>query len=292
MRLTPEEIEARRFRLAPNGYECEAVDRFLAEITEALRDQPKAGLETDEFVAGPGSPSYCDAARAALARSGPRPTAAASVRSRAELEAADIRRKPSSTWSRRSWRWPTPRPRPRSVLARPTAEAEAGTKARPGRGRRSGRGPRDPGRGRRRAPPHRAGDARPAARHPRRSPRRHRAAHRDVRAPVLDLTDGGMELGRGGRRGRPGPGAPRADEPRVAPRTPASPTSDVDVDPVDVRRIGPPSGEPSSPRPPGRTQAFATEQPSGPRKSRRRPQRPLTGTARATRHDAPSVTDG
>ena len=35
MPLTPEEIEARRFRLAQNGYDCEAVDRFLAEIADA-----------------------------------------------------------------------------------------------------------------------------------------------------------------------------------------------------------------------------------------------------------------
>ena len=45
VRLTPEEIEARRFRLAPNGYDCEAVDRFLAEVTEALRDQPVTSFE-------------------------------------------------------------------------------------------------------------------------------------------------------------------------------------------------------------------------------------------------------
>jgi DivIVA domain-containing protein len=49
VRLTPEEIEARRFRLAPNGYECEAVDRFLAEITEALREQPAPTAGSDEF---------------------------------------------------------------------------------------------------------------------------------------------------------------------------------------------------------------------------------------------------
>ncbi|HVN49873.1 MAG TPA: DivIVA domain-containing protein [Acidimicrobiales bacterium] len=50
MRPTPEEIEARRFRLAQNGYDCEAVDRFLAEIAEGLRAEPAAdALSPDEF---------------------------------------------------------------------------------------------------------------------------------------------------------------------------------------------------------------------------------------------------
>ena len=42
LRPTPEEIEARRFRLAQNGYDCEAVDRFLAEIADGLRSDPGA----------------------------------------------------------------------------------------------------------------------------------------------------------------------------------------------------------------------------------------------------------
>ena len=50
MRPTPEEIEARRFRLAQNGYDCEAVDRFLAEVAEGLRSQPAPEAGTpDEF---------------------------------------------------------------------------------------------------------------------------------------------------------------------------------------------------------------------------------------------------
>jgi len=50
VRPTPEEIEARRFRLAQNGYDCEAVDRFLAEIAEGLRSDPAPDpLDPDEF---------------------------------------------------------------------------------------------------------------------------------------------------------------------------------------------------------------------------------------------------
>ena len=94
MRLTPEEIEARRFRLAPNGYECEAVDRFLAEITEALRNQPAGRTENDEFSrVGQEIAGLLRAARdSAGAVRAEADGLAASVRSRAELEAADIRK--------------------------------------------------------------------------------------------------------------------------------------------------------------------------------------------------------
>ena len=94
MRLTPEEIEARRFRLAPNGYECEAVDRFLAEITDALRNQPAAEADNDEFTrVGQEIAGLLRAARtSAGAVRAEADGLAASVRSRAELEAADIRK--------------------------------------------------------------------------------------------------------------------------------------------------------------------------------------------------------
>ncbi len=94
MRLTPEHIEARRFRLAPNGYECEAVDRFLAEITEALQNQPADGVENDEFTrVGQEIAGLLRAARtSAGAVRAEADGLAASVRSRADLEAADIRK--------------------------------------------------------------------------------------------------------------------------------------------------------------------------------------------------------
>ena len=94
MRLTPEEIEARRFRLAPNGYECEAVDRFLAEITDALRNEPADGPDSDEFTrVGQEIAGLLRAARASAgAVRAEADGLAASVRSRAELEAGDIRR--------------------------------------------------------------------------------------------------------------------------------------------------------------------------------------------------------
>ena len=101
MRLTPEDIEARRFRLAPNGYECEAVDRFLAEVIETLRQQPAEPVEpvvttpeTDEFSrAGQEIATILRAARdSAGAMRAEAEGLAASMRSRAELEAADLLR--------------------------------------------------------------------------------------------------------------------------------------------------------------------------------------------------------
>jgi DivIVA domain-containing protein len=91
--LTPEEIEAHRFRLAPNGYECEAVDRFLVEVIEALRDQPVGASEADEFSrAGQEIASVLRAARdSAGAMRAEADGLAASMRSRAELETADLR---------------------------------------------------------------------------------------------------------------------------------------------------------------------------------------------------------
>jgi DivIVA domain-containing protein len=93
VRLTPEEIEARRFRLAPNGYECEAVDRFLVEVIEALRDQPVGAPEADEFSrAGQEIAAVLRAARdSAGAMRAEAEGLAASMRSRAELEVADLR---------------------------------------------------------------------------------------------------------------------------------------------------------------------------------------------------------
>src|SRR4051794_17584390 len=93
VRLTPEDIEARRFRLAPNGYECEAVDRFLAEVIETLSDQPQGLSESDEFSrAGQEIASILRAARdSAGAMRAEAEGLAASMRSRAELEAADLR---------------------------------------------------------------------------------------------------------------------------------------------------------------------------------------------------------
>jgi DivIVA domain-containing protein len=91
--LTPEEIEAHRFRLAPNGYECEAVDRFLVEVVEALRDQPVGASDADEFSrAGQEIASLLRAARdSAGAMRAEAEGLAASMRSRAELETADRR---------------------------------------------------------------------------------------------------------------------------------------------------------------------------------------------------------
>ena len=94
MRLTPEEIEARRFRLAPNGYDCEAVDRFLAEITEALREQPALTPGSDEFSrVGQEIAAVLRAARdSAGAVRAEAEGQAAAARSRAELEATDLRK--------------------------------------------------------------------------------------------------------------------------------------------------------------------------------------------------------
>jgi DivIVA domain-containing protein len=94
MRLTPDEIKARRFRLAPNGYECEAVDRFLAEIIESLEDQPLDIVEADEFGrVGQEIAAVLRSARdSAGAMRAEAEGLAASMRSRAELEAADVRK--------------------------------------------------------------------------------------------------------------------------------------------------------------------------------------------------------
>ena len=94
MRLTPEEIEARRFRLAPNGYDCEAVDRFLAEIVEALREQPAATGSSDEFSrVGQEIAAVLRAARdSAGAVRAEAEGQAAAARSRAEAEANDLRK--------------------------------------------------------------------------------------------------------------------------------------------------------------------------------------------------------
>jgi DivIVA domain-containing protein len=94
VRLTPEEIEARRFRLAPNGYDCEAVDRFLADITEALREQPAPTSGSDEFSrVGQEIAAVLRAARdsAGAVRAEAKGQAAA-ARSRAEAEATDLRK--------------------------------------------------------------------------------------------------------------------------------------------------------------------------------------------------------
>ncbi len=94
MRLTPEEIEARRFRLAPNGYDCEAVDRFLADITEALREQPATTGGSDEFSrVGQEIAAVLRAARdSAGAVRAEAEGQAAAARSRAEAEATDLRK--------------------------------------------------------------------------------------------------------------------------------------------------------------------------------------------------------
>jgi DivIVA domain-containing protein len=94
VRLSPEEIEARRFRLAPNGYDCEAVDRFLAEITEALREQAATAAGSDEFSrVGHEIAAVLRAARdSAGAVKAEAEGHAAAARSRAELEADDVRK--------------------------------------------------------------------------------------------------------------------------------------------------------------------------------------------------------
>ncbi len=124
MRLTPEEIEARRFRLAPNGYDCEAVDRFLAEITEALRNQPEVGAATttNSVVSARRSPRCCGRRATAPVPSGPRPRAwprrcGPGPSSRPPTSA----RRPSRSSTRPGWCWPTPRPRPRWSSAKPNA---------------------------------------------------------------------------------------------------------------------------------------------------------------------------
>jgi DivIVA domain-containing protein len=93
VRPTPEQIEARRFRLAQNGYDCESVDRFLAEVAEGLRDEPAPELpSTDEFgrlgqeIAG----ILRNARDSAGAVKAEAEGQAAAVRSRAEVEAAEV----------------------------------------------------------------------------------------------------------------------------------------------------------------------------------------------------------
>ena len=95
LRPTPEEIEARRFRLAQNGYDCEAVDRFLAEIADGLRSDPAPSpLDPDEFgrlgqeIAAILRNAH-DAAGAVKAEAEGQ---AAALRATAEAEAHDIRK--------------------------------------------------------------------------------------------------------------------------------------------------------------------------------------------------------
>jgi DivIVA domain-containing protein len=95
LRPTPEEIEARRFRLAQNGYDCEAVDRFLAEIADGLRTEPApSSLDPDEFgrlgqeIAAILRNAH-DAAGAVKAEAEGQ---AAALRATAEAEAHDIRK--------------------------------------------------------------------------------------------------------------------------------------------------------------------------------------------------------
>jgi DivIVA domain-containing protein len=95
LRPTPEEIEARRFRLAQNGYDCESVDRFLAEIAESLRGEtPTDTADPDEFGRlGQEIASILRNARdAAGAVRAEAEGQAAAVRSRAEIEADDERK--------------------------------------------------------------------------------------------------------------------------------------------------------------------------------------------------------
>ncbi len=94
MPLTPEEIEARRFRLTQNGYDCESVDRFLSEIADALRTPTPAVFGADEF--GRMGQEIAAILRNARDSAGAvRAEAeghAAALRSRAELEADDVRK--------------------------------------------------------------------------------------------------------------------------------------------------------------------------------------------------------
>ncbi len=98
MPLTPEEIEARRFRLAQNGYDCESVDRFLSEIADALRTPAPAMFGADEF--GRMGQEIAAILRNARDSAGAvRAEAeghAAALRSRAELEAEDVRKEAES----------------------------------------------------------------------------------------------------------------------------------------------------------------------------------------------------
>jgi len=92
--LTPEEIEARRFRLAQNGYDCESVDRFLAEIAEALRATPEPVMAGDEFgrLGQEIAAILRNARDSAGAVRAEAEGQAAALRSRAELQADDVRK--------------------------------------------------------------------------------------------------------------------------------------------------------------------------------------------------------
>ncbi len=91
MALSPEEIEARRFRLAQNGYDCESVDRFLAEIAEAFRAPATAPDGADEFgrLGQEIAAILRNARDSAGAVRAEAEGHAAAVRSRAEAEAED-----------------------------------------------------------------------------------------------------------------------------------------------------------------------------------------------------------
>jgi DivIVA domain-containing protein len=92
--LTPEEIEARRFRLAQNGYDCESVDRFLAEIAEAVRAPTDSVAGADEFgrLGQEIAAILRNARDSAGAVRAEAEGHAAALRSRAELQADDVRK--------------------------------------------------------------------------------------------------------------------------------------------------------------------------------------------------------
>jgi DivIVA domain-containing protein len=96
VQLTAETIEARRFKLAPNGYDCETVDRFMAEIAAALRAKPTARAgdpDGDDFG------RFGDEMAALMRAAHDRASAvqaeaeghAAAVRSKADLAAEDVK---------------------------------------------------------------------------------------------------------------------------------------------------------------------------------------------------------
>jgi DivIVA domain-containing protein len=94
LRLTPEEIEARRFRLAQNGYDCESVDRFLAEIADALRSPESRFGDADDFgrIGQEIAALLRNAHESAGAVKAEAEGQAAALRSRAELAADDMRK--------------------------------------------------------------------------------------------------------------------------------------------------------------------------------------------------------
>ena len=132
-RLTPEEIEARRFRLPHNGYDCEgrSIDS-LPSITAGAAAQPvrrptAADVAADDIRscrARRSPPSCGPARRQRPARSGAEAEAARPPRAAlagAEVEADDLRpsRGRGSAPRRRPDRpWPRPRSRPSSWLRR------------------------------------------------------------------------------------------------------------------------------------------------------------------------------